>query len=112
MNIKFKATIIILALMLLTSLILAKREEINENKSIPTIDSAAQVVSVQKAAEVSKQNASRRYIHQLVKPNAQEIELSSTGLNANLPLPELMQQVGFKINTESTIDYTETYVVD
>ena len=110
MNIKFKATLIILALMLLTSLILAKRESVSEIKHVPVEDSVSQNISVNEKVEISKQVSRVRYIHQPVKPQIQEIKLSE-GLNTNLPLPELMQNVGFKINIESDIDYANIDLV-
>lgn len=104
MNIKFKATLIILALMLLTSLILAKREESIKKIETPVTDSVSQQVVFNEAPTVSNRTMCVRYI-QRPKLNAQTIELSSTGLNAELPLPELMQHSGFKVEFESEIDY-------
>lgn len=106
MNIKFKATLIILALMLLTSLILAKRENVTEIQSAPVKDTTTQIINVKETENVSNQVVHVRYIQRPVKLKAQLIELSSAGLNADLPLPELMQRSGFKVEFESDIDYT------
>ena len=105
MKTKFKATLIILALMLFTSLILAMRNKTNDVITNPVVSvQTEQVKEIEETVKVSKSYV--RYIEQPVKLKAQTLELSSAGFDAGLPLPELMQQVGFKVEIESDTDYT------
>lgn len=103
---KFKATLIILALMLFTSLILAMRNKTNDVIVEPVVkEQTIKPQEIEETVKVSKVYV--RYIEQPAKLKAQTLELSSAGFDAGLPLPELMQHVGFKVDIESDTDYTD-----
>jgi hypothetical protein len=103
MKIKFKATIIILALVFLTSLILPKKENAIQVKLTQTKDTISQEVS-KKTIKVLKTEKYKKIVDRSVNSQIRNIEMTSIGLNTELPLPELMQNSGFKIQFESVID--------
>ena len=101
MNLKFKGTLVILSLMLLASFILAKRQEVKNNSDQIKSDLPTQHSSVFTQIENNKIICVKKSKSIQVQPFVQKIELLHEGLNAELPLPELMQQTGFQIKIDT-----------
>jgi hypothetical protein len=99
MNLKLKGTLVILSLMLVSSLLLS----MNENTQTPK---PVNQITINLIKSNSNKEITTTGVHQTINTvkskEVQRIELIHPGLNAELPLPELMQQIGFKIETDTT----------